>query len=214
MDSVGYVRKLKAMGVGVIFDKENIVSGCPSSLTIDQVRSLFGSADILHSSTNNTYYLDINYGGSMLVIYCDSRGTVTPESYINFDPNKAYSKPTFDNSWVIRKWTYSDAVKIKSSVTGDTVEIGVKEASATKLVLDGLICNYYGYSWVQASIEDVTLTSSDGKTYTATGVTDSWLNTINITIILEKNKMIFHGEVTHLDNMARFAINGVESHLE
>lgn len=187
----------------------SIVSGCPASLTIAQIRSLFGSADIGYSIMDESNYLDINYGGSPLIIYCDGNGTVTPSSNFYFKASNTYSPPGVDYSWAIRTWNYSDVKKVSATEKiGDEVKINIGHASADKLVLDGYLYNYYGTSWVIASVEDVTLTSSDGKTYTASGVTDSWNNTLTVTVTLDGNRIIFCGDVTKLDNMARFAFVG------
>lgn len=189
----------------------NIISGCPASLTLSEIRSLFGSGDVTYDEMDDVYVIRINYGNVPLFIDCDKNGSVTPDSDFYYNINNVYTAPTVDYSWAEREWSYSNAEKFDPTdryPTGDEVSVKIKEASKDKLTFDGIYTRWYGTSCVIASVDNITLTSSDGKTYKAYGVEDSWYNTVDITIELEENRLILHSELVKTAEMVRCVFFG------
>jgi|GEM_PF-838304 len=180
----------------------HIVSACPNTLTLSQVRALFGSGDMSYDEMDDRYNVVVNYGGVPLVIESDRNGTVNFKSMFFYNTLDTYTDPANDYSWVPGEWRYF------SHDTGEEVTVVVKEASASKLVIEGTL-NYFGASsWVSASIFNTVLTSTDGRTYTASGVRDSWYNTLTLTVTLEGGRIRLSSDVTKFDSMARCAFAG------
>lgn len=190
---------------------EHIVSACPKTLTLAQARELFGSGDVRYSEMSDSYYLVVNYGGVPLSIECDRNGTATFKSMFFFNANNVYTDPQADLSWALGRWRYSDLEKIDPDdefPTGTEVVVDIREATESKLVLKGELTSYYGTSFTAASLFETALTSTDGKTFTASGVRDSWDNILTLTVTLENGRVTVESAVTRYDGMARCAFAG------
>lgn len=190
---------------------QHIVSACPKTLTLAQVRELFGSGDVRYSEMDDGYYLVVNYGGVPLTIECDRNGTVTYKSMFSYNINNVYAAPGADLGWAVGRWRYSDLEKIDPDdafPTGTEVVVDIREASENALVLEGELTRYYGTSFTSASLFVTPLTSTDGKTFTASGVRDSWDNVLTLTVTLEGGRVTVRSVVTRYDSMARCAFEG------
>jgi hypothetical protein len=183
----------------------HIVSACPNTLTLSQVRALFGSGDISYSEMDDRYNVVVNYGGVPLVIESDKNGTVNFKSMFFYNTINDYTDPASDYSWVPGEWRYLSDTTYGG---GEEVTVVVKEVSASRMVIEGTLNQFGASSWVSASIFDTVLTSTDGRTYTASGVRDSWYNTLSITVTLEGGRIRLISDVTKFGDMPRCAFAG------
>ena len=186
-----------------------LVNNCPASLSLSEVRSLFGNGEIFYDEMDCEWDVGIYWAGYYIFVDSDAKGNVRPDSYFYVNLFNGYQDPPeadTDYDEYVGQFVYND---VNSENVGNKVYLTVESCNAKNMVISSAqMSNHYGTSWVIAELGREILSSSDGVNYTA-NVYDSWFNSINLTVTLNDDGSVSISTIIwRTDSMARYVFDG------
>ena len=184
----------------------HLVNNCPSTLTLSQVKALFGNARLEESILEDgVYCVLIDWAGFTICVDSDSRGNVKSSAY--WYVNSANHPAESDNGYT-GTWKYNN---ISSNGIGDCLEINISSVSKDYLYL-GYAAYTDKYSPHNLKGQDFSqlpfMSYDNGDSYNCTFI-DNWGNRTLLTIKLNNNgSLSFISDVFMENPYANFAFTG------
>lgn len=184
----------------------HLVNNCPSTLSLSQVKALFGNARLEDSALEDgVYCVLIDWAGFTICVDSDNRGNVKSSAY--WYVNSA-NVPTELGSAYTGSWKYNN---ISSNGIGDCLDITILSASKDRLYLGyAAYTDKYGphnlkgqeFSYMEFISYD------NGDNYYCTFI-DNWGNKTQLAISLNNNGTLsFTSNVFQENPYANFAFTG------
>jgi len=155
----------------------HLVNNCPSTLSLSQIKALFGNAKLDFNLMDEIYCVEIDWAGFKIIVDSDSNGNVKSNA---FWFSNAANVPTELDAAYKGTWKFSNM----SGGTGDKFELYISEAKDNYLHVQYIdYIHKYGPENVigQDYGEMYFVTYDDGETYMVTW-SDSWENWVKMVI--------------------------------
>lgn len=194
---------------------KNIISGIEKAISLDEVRSLFGSAEVGYNEMDKCWCVEAAYNGYYLLIYgVDSDGTVYADSTFLYNINN----PIVGNGGQIGEitaqnestsagdlsgiWTYEDDIA--------STELSVTKISNTTIKCDLSTCQV-SPPYRNAAATGVTFELNSEGQYVAHSFSDSWDNVFDGTITFDGDTATVETNVIQISQLANYGLTMSET---
>ncbi len=103
--------------VSVTGTLDKLLSNCPDTLTLEELRALFGAAYLSYDEMDQSYCTVADYGGYAVYLYGDESGGVSKDSFFFYSVSNPYGEPADLNG----RWAGSGVELTISAYTAATL---------------------------------------------------------------------------------------------